>query len=172
MFEFVKRLFGISPKQDDQADRHQKPIAPGTQIRHDPGLVEQLKNDHQNLLTLYGEVIKAFEAADYKGVTDKLREFRTDLQGHLLTENLRLYVYLEHLFAHDETNYELIHGFRREMDGIARTALTFLKKYEAIGVDADLEKAFKEDFAIIGKVLGERIHKEEATLYPLYAADH
>jgi hypothetical protein len=35
-------------------------------------------------------------------------------------------------------------------------------------VDKDLAKAFAKDFAIIGKVLVERIEKEEQVLYPLY----
>jgi regulator of sigma D len=54
------------------------------------------------------------------------------------------------------------------MDGIAKVAMNFLKKYEAIGVDKELAGAFAKDFATIGQVLGARIQKEEQVLYPLY----
>lgn len=142
--------------------------APGTQIRYHPDLVDQLMTDHQKLLGIYGEIQAAFQAGNYPLVSQKLDEFRSGLQGHLLTENVRLYIYLDRCLAGDETNSELIRGFRREMDAIAKVAMNFLKKYEAIGVDQDLAAAFAKDFATIGQVLTERIQKEEQVLYPLY----
>ena len=87
---------------------------------------------------------------------------------HLLTENVRLYIYLDHMLRGDEANEELIRGFRKEMDDIAKTAMNFLKKYEAIGVDKDLAEVFSKDFATIGEVLTKRIKREESILYPLY----
>lgn len=142
--------------------------APGTEIRYHPELIDQLKGDHQKLLGIYGEIKAAFDSSDYQTVSEKLDQFRTGLQGHLLTENVRLYIYLDHCLAGDENNSELIRGFRREMDGIGKTAMNFLKKYEAIGVDSDLAPSFARDFETIGKVLGERIQREEEVLYPLY----
>lgn len=93
---------------------------------------------------------------------DRLSHWFQPLPGVLL------YVYLEHCFADDEANAELIHDFRHEMDRIGRVAMKFLKKYEAIGVDKDTAASFAGEFAQIGQVLGDRIKKEESVLYPLY----
>ncbi len=168
MFDFFKKKGDSKPAATAAPAAQQYNTAPGTEIRYHPELVEQLKSDHQTLLGIYGEIQAAFDAGDYARVSEKLDAFRTGLQGHLLTENVRLYIYLDRCLASDETNSELIRGFRREMDGIAKVAMNFLKKYEAIGVDKELAGAFAKDFATIGQVLGERIQKEEQVLYPLY----
>ncbi|WP_415036427.1 hemerythrin domain-containing protein [Azonexus sp.] len=164
---FRKKESAVAPAPVlEQAPQYR--AAPGTEIRFQPELVPQLKADHQNLIGLYLEIKAAFEGGDYVEVSKKLTHFRSGLQAHLLTENVRLYIYLSHSLANDEINSELIHEFRREMDAIARVAMNFLKKYDAIGVDNELAKAFAKDFATIGEVLTERIEKEERVLYPLY----
>lgn len=146
--------------------------APGTTIQYNPDLIVQLTKEHRQLLTMFGEIRVAFERGDYKKTVQKLNEFRSAFQAHLLTENVRLYIFLERSFADDETSYELIRGLRREMDGIARTALAFLEKYETIGIDKDVETSFARDVDAIGKILMHRIDSEEQALYPLYLDSH
>lgn len=169
MFGFFKRKKQPvpAPAEEVQAFR-----APGTQIHYNPELVTQLQKDHQELLALYGKIKERFEQGDYKEVTHLLNTFRQALQGHLLTENIRLYIYLERSMDQDELNGDLVRGFRREMDGIAKVAMAFLKKYEMIGVDAELAKPFAAEFANLGQVLVERINREENTLYPLYLPNY
>ncbi len=171
MFGLFRRKSRETTSQEGSTQKEYAP-APGTDIRYDPKLVDHLKDEHQQLLALYTEIKTLFENGDYSTVSKKLGEFSSGLQAHLLTENVRLYIYLNYMFTNDETNMELIRNFRREMDGIARVAMNFLKKYEAIGVDEDLANHFAKDFATIGEVLGKRIEKEETTLYPLYMASY
>ncbi len=165
MFNFFKKN---KPPVESAQPQEQYAPAPGTEIRYDPTLVDTLKRDHQQLLTAYGEIQAAFEDEDFELVSAQLNDFRAALHAHLLTENVRLYIYLNRQMAGDELNSDLIHGFRREMDSIGRNVLKFLKKYQTIGVDRELAPAFGRDFAAIGKVLVERIQQEESTLYPLY----
>lgn len=142
--------------------------APGTAIQYDPGLIERFKHDHRQLLALYNAIKQAFDRRDYAGVGAELDKFRSALNAHLLVENVRLYIYLEHMLAGDETSYQLVHGFRREMDGIGRAVVAFLTKYKTIGVDKDLAATFGRELEAIGKVLVDRITREEETLYALY----
>ena len=167
MFGFFKKK---STNNETAAPAPQEEVhtAPGTQIRYSPDLIDSLQSDHQTLLSLYGEINTAFDEKRYSDVSSMLTTFKSGLNAHLLTENVRLYIYLEHALVGDSTSSELIHGFRKEMDEIAKVAIGFLRKYEAIGVDEDLADHFATDFATIGKVLVERIQKEENTLYPLY----
>lgn len=146
--------------------------APGTTIQYNPDLILQLTKEHKQLLTMFGEIRIAFERGDYKKTVQKLNEFRSAFQAHLLVENVRLYIFLERSFANDETSYELIRSLRREMDGIARTALAFLEKYETIGIDKDVETSFARDVDTIGTILMHRIDSEEQALYPLYLDSH
>jgi hypothetical protein len=159
---------GSNPSPSPHPPQEEARTAPGTEIRYAPDLINTLKHDHQSLLALYGEIDKAFQEKRYHEVSTMLGEFKGQLHAHLLTENVRLYIYLDRSLAHDPSSSELIRGFRKEMDEIARTALGFLRKYETIGVDEQLASHFDTDFRTIGKVLVERIEKEENTLYPLY----
>jgi len=171
MFDLLKKKAKEKEADIDNDLSEHKP-APGTNIYFHPELIDQLKGDHKELVELYMEIKSLFEAESYKTVSEKLGDFRAALQGHLLTENVRLYIYLDHMFQGDETNSELIRGFRKDMGDIAKAVMSFLKKYEEIGVNNDLASQFDEDFATIGKVLTKRIENEETVLYPLYSTTH
>jgi len=167
MFGLFKRKKTPKPLEAESTQNNFR-SAPGTTIQYSPELVDSLLEDHKNILALYGDIKTAFEEKRYNDVSSMLNTFKSGLTAHLLTENVRLYIYLERSFESDTSSRELIHGFRHEMDGIAKVALSFLKKYETIGVDEDLSAHFGKDFETIGKVLVERIQKEEGVLYPLY----
>lgn len=174
---FLDFLFGKKEPQNGvpvqpplrQAPIPAKPVsAPGTHIGYHPELVSQLEGDHQNLLRIMGTVAEALAVQDLKAVVQRLDAFRSAIQDHLLTENVRLYVYLEHALVQDPVSHALIHEFRREMDGIGKAVLNFLAKYRELETQPELLRTFGDDLNAVGKVLVERIRREEAMLYPLY----
>lgn len=142
--------------------------APGTHIAYHPNLIDQLQGDHQKLLGIFGNILATFNAGDLAGTAKLLEEFRGNIQGHLLTENVKLYIYLEHALRQDEESHQLVHGFRHEMDGIGKVVLAFLGKYKNIASQPELAAAFGTELAQIGEALVARIQREEETLYPLY----
>ncbi len=142
--------------------------APGTAINYSAELVEKLKSDHVQLVSRFEAIRRAFAARDYAAAAAGLEAFRAAIQAHLLLENVRLYIYLEHQLAQDRASFELIHEFRREMDGIGKAVMGFLDKYRRIEADPRLLPAFAEELDAVGAVLVSRIEREEATLYPLY----
>ena len=144
-------------------------FAKGTEIRYDTQLVERLQGDHKSLLQIYADIINGAEKRNYKVIMDRLAKFRIVLTEHLLTENVKLYVYLDNELADDEMNSELIRSFRREMDEIGKTVMRMLRKYSQAGVDDLNVEEFAADFGTLGEVLGDRIQREESTLYLLYS---
>ncbi|MBI2307277.1 MAG: hemerythrin domain-containing protein [Rhodocyclales bacterium] len=147
----------------------QESAAPGTGIHYHPDLIGKLTADHQVLLKLFSETSVAAVRGDVVAAAARLEEFRVALQSHLLTENIRLYVYLQHALVDDAASRALIHEFRHEMDGIGRAVVDFLGKYRDLAAHPERATEFGEELAGVGKVLVERIRREEATLYPLYA---
>lgn len=145
-----------------------RPSASGTHIAHHADLVPNLEADHQKLLHIFGAIQAALQARDLATVVRRLDDFRTAIQGHLLTENVLLYVYLEHALAQDAVSHTLIHEFRLEMDAIGKAVLAFLAKYRQLESQPELVAEFGPDLASVGKVLTERIQREESMLYPLY----
>lgn len=142
--------------------------APGTRISFNPELVPQLKADHQKLLAIFGSISQAFNAEDLEETVQHLEIFRGAIQNHLLTENVRFYIYLEHALLEDPQSHALVHEFRHEMDGIGKAVLAFLGKYRQMSTQPNLAASFGGDLSLIGQVLVERIQREEEILYPLY----
>lgn len=137
-------------------------------IGYYPDLVGEMVDDHRQLLGAFGELVKAANAHDSVGFSSGLATFKSLLVGHLLKEAIKLYIYLRQQLRSDEGAYALITSYKSEMDGISRIAMAF--------VDAYSGKARHElDFPTVigqlrelGVVLGDRIRREEAELYPLY----
>lgn len=142
--------------------------APGTRIHHDSALIVGLKDDHQLLLQIFGSIGNAAKAGDLAEVEKRLGHFKTVLMDHLLKENIRLYVYLEHMLVEDPPSHQLMHEFRHEMDAIGKAVVAFLGKYKTIASQPELATAFAGDLAAIGEALVARIRREEDTLYPMY----
>lgn len=142
--------------------------APGTNIAYHADLIQNFEADHQKLLQIFSAIGSAFSAGDLATTVRRLDDFRGAIQAHLLAENVRLYIYLEHALAQDAASHALIHEFRHEMDGIGKAVLAFLGKYRQLDTQGDLAASFGDDLSAVGKVLVERIQREESTLYPLY----
>lgn len=142
--------------------------APGTHISYSADLVPHLHADHLMLAEIFTTIDNAFQAGDLAATVRHMNHFRMAVQAHLLSENVRLYIYLEHALAHDAVSHALIHEFRHEMDSIGKAVLTFLGKYRELDTQPNLAVSFGSDLKAVGKVLVERIEREESTLYPLY----
>lgn len=143
-------------------------VAPGTHIAYHPQLVAELVQEHRQLLADFNAVAQAFERGDLTATCRELEHFRGSLLAHLLKENVRFYIYLEHALAGDAASHALVHQFRHEMDGIGKTVLAFLGKYAELAANPALAASFTGELGGIGEVLIQRIRNEEDTLYPLY----
>lgn len=162
----------VLPKPSEPAPPpvRQEPVryARGTRIRYDEGLVDKLMDDHQRLLKIYTEITDAAENRNFEVLAERLNRFRIELTDHLLTENVKLYVFLDRSVEDDEMNSELIRSFRREMDQIGKVVMEFLRRYLLHGVSSLNVADFQAEFIKIGEVLGDRITREESTLYIMY----
>lgn len=170
---FLDFLFGKKRQQsatppDVAPTPPKQAMAPGTSIGYNADLVPHLEADHQKLLQIFTAINTSFNAADLAATVQHLEDFRGAIQAHLLTENVRLYIYLEHALARDAGSHALVHEFRLEMDGIGKAVLAFLAKYRQMEAQPELAATFGSDLEAVGKVLVERIQREESTLYPLY----
>ncbi len=131
-------------------------------------LVSGLKEDHRELLSLYGQIATAAQHGPYDGIPDQLGTLRFRLESHLRRENYRLYGFLEDRLSTDRDKARLIQDFRREMGTIAKQALRFIRHWQEHGVDDASAARFREELEGVGVILAERIKREERDLYPLY----
>ena len=174
MFEFLWKTKGSSKQNEaaNSAERSEeagRSKAPGTQLHYDPNLVSHLLADHRMLLGIFGDIAAAMKQKDMDLTKEKLGKFGDELNGHLLKENIRFYVYLQHSLKNDPENAAIMLGFRKEMQHIGKAVVDFLHKYTAEGDwNEAMWQSFQQEVGGIGKVLTKRIQMEENTLYPLY----
>ncbi|MDP2762778.1 MAG: hemerythrin domain-containing protein [Sideroxyarcus sp.] len=174
MFKFLWKKIGL-PVQDDAVKPAVRPMAAegqtvsGTQLHYDPDLVSNLLADHQMLLGIFGDIAAAMKLKNMKLVKEKLGKFGDELNGHLLKENIRFYVYLQHSLNNDPENAATMLGFRKEMQQIGKAVVDFLHRYTTEGDWNEATwQSFQQEIGGIGQVLTKRIQREENSLYPLY----
>jgi hypothetical protein len=160
LFKKKKRSIEIAPSNIISASNEG--------VAFDNNLIDTFQAEHQDLLRLFGDIKVAAEKDDFKRVQIKLKKFTSILRGHLLTENVKLYVYLTKELAHDPENKEIILSFRREMMQIGKVVNQFVTRYDRPLWSLGMRQHFLPELLSIGEVLVERIQREENTLYPLY----
>lgn len=131
-------------------------------------LVASLLNDHVELFKLYDDMERALKAGHFDAIPNLLSAFKTRLDIHLLSENLRFYCYLEQSLVQHPEELETMQSFRREMNDIARATVNFVRKWKTVGITPATQQKFGREAAQIRALLQERMQREEAGLYPLY----
>lgn len=166
---FFRKMFGQGA--DRAIDTTEAPATTPHRVGYDPKLIDSLLSDHARLGALYERIGKSSEAGDYDEVRKLLTHFKSSLQAHILTENVRFYTYVESLTAADRDSAKTMHDFRRDMNTIARQVIGFIKKYQACDFASRTEREqFAKDYANVGSLLEQRLDSEENDLYPLYVA--
>ncbi len=160
MFGFFRKKKKTEPKKSVG------PVNGG--ITYDEKLISQFTGEHQELLSLFGDMVEAAEAENWAKVQKTLKVFTTILRGHLLTENLKLYVYLTNNLKSDPESLSIIREFRQEMMQIGRAVNQFVTHYGALKWTEGMKTEFLPELHGIGEVLVKRIQHEEQVLYPLY----
>jgi hypothetical protein len=166
-------FFGLFSKKNESKsanfiEKQKSTPLPGTQLFYEDKLITDLKNDHQALLAIYGQIGEALENNNHDEIVDLFVDFSSGLRSHILKENLKLYVYLSHAMVLDTESLALIIELRSEMSKIGRTVNSFLTRYSELPWTTEKMASFPVEFKQIGDVLVERIEREESTLYPLY----
>jgi len=144
------------------------PAAPGTGIRFSPTLVDELKTEHQQFFRLHQLLLDALRDERLDEVPALLHRFDTLLTSHLLTEQVRLYAYMDAYFNSDPQAREMLRDYRIEMERIGNSVRKMIKKYKDIADRPELQATIEEDMEELRQVLAERMSREELTLYPLY----
>jgi len=161
-----------SPNQVSTPPAVRQSQAPGTRIGYDPLLIGRLRSDHQRILELFTQTQALLTTHDYDGVKRKLGDLRIVLQDHLMTANVKFYVYVSRHLAGDAAKSAIINEYRREMLVNSRQIMDFLRTYSAARLDDSFADSFQIELLVIGSALVHRIEREQASLFPLYQASY
>jgi hypothetical protein len=152
-------MLSASPRTSDQVG-----------FRFDPLFIPRLKAEHRELLEGFGQ-IKAFaEQGDWPAAEARLSQFRAVLTEHLVIESVRLYVFLTQACASDPDKLATMRQFSTEMHSIGKAVVKFVEQHSELVGRPDAQKSFVAGWPEIGFTLGDRIRREERSLYPMYEA--
>jgi regulator of sigma D len=147
-----------SPQQDGRDN----------EIQFDAGLITKLKDDHQILIDIFTEINQSADNGHFNKLPELLSKFTHSLQSHIVTENVKFYVYMRNKLKHDKENSTNLADVRREMDGIARAVIKFTSLHSVTPITYETVAIFKRELGEIGEVLVKRVQLEEGMLYPMY----
>lgn len=163
----VKRLFGGSKNTTQAAANESASTLPST-VSYHPTLIDEYTHTHEELDMQFKAIKHAVEQGRFEHVGEALTTFQISFDGHILSENVRFYAYMEQQMRTDNENLKLIREFRTEMHSIARQTTQFVREWNRKGVDAANKEAFLKEYDAVNHVLQLRLQSEEKNLYPLY----
>lgn len=164
---WMSRKLGKDRKQQEMVNET-RDRAPGAGVQYHPGLIDTYVSTHRELEELFNSLGKKAKAGDYTGALEVLTRFKTTLESHLLSENVRFYAYVEQQMKGDRENAMLIKSFRTEMNDIARKVVRFVRKWRENGINPATVTDFLNEYREIGRILQRRMEAEEKDLYSLY----
>ncbi len=135
----------------------------GSSFSYDKSLISGYKKDHQKLVKLLTCVVNEEKS---NNIRKFLSEFRTELLGHLLSEDVRLYRHLREYYKNDKSTLELILEYEKSIKEIQKEVLSFIDFY--LSPKKIFDKTFDAKLADIVSALLTRISTEESSLYMLY----
>jgi hypothetical protein len=163
---WMSKIMGADTKRKQLVEEKQvQPAAAG--IAYHPELVGEYKSTHRELEKLFAAIGDVVGQGDVAALSQALAAFKAELEGHVLSENVRFYGYLEQQLKGSPDNYQLVKGFHSEMSVIARQVVQFVRKWKETNPANSLDE-FLDDYRQVGEVFARRIGAEERDLYPLY----
>jgi len=168
----LKKFFSAKEQQNLQQDR-KAVVSRSNQndkfpIGYDENLIDRLKDDHTELVRLFTSVISHVENQRFTKAITELSTFRTLLTSHLITENTKLYLYLNYAYQKESTTSEMVSHFRKEMSHIGKSVMSFIQQYNHSGITAANQQKFLRQANEIAGILVNRIETEEQRLYEIY----
>jgi len=135
-------------------------------LPYDAKLIKKFHKDHEKLIKTVTKIDTALQANDTKKVKALLAQFKIELLGHFMEEDIKLYRYLKKYYHDEEETTKTVAMFEESIKDIQRDVVAFLDHYAK--ENTPLDAKFKEHFDEIVEALGTRIKTEENNLYTLY----
>jgi hypothetical protein len=134
----------------------------------DVTLVKALHADHRKLLALHEDIGRSMTERRYLEIPAQLVALRTRFEAHVLTENVRLYSFLERLFQGDAGRLDELAEYRADANAMLLAVLKFVKHHRRTTFDESRLLAFADEHRRVGAMLARLVAREENGLYRLY----
>lgn len=132
------------------------------------GLTEGFKNEHQEISSIFENIILNANDKDYVTLPLMLSKFTKKCAEHFNAEE-ELYLYMKALAgSRSEIERKVANEFSAEMKNLSVSLFSIINQSNYIPVNDNTVDGFVEELGELGEILQERIRREEKILYPLY----
>lgn len=132
------------------------------------GLTDSFKNNNQEILSISEIIMHLANEKEYATLPLMLSKFSKKCVEHF-SEEEELYTYMKALAGNrSEIERKVAIEFSQEMKNLSISLFSILNQSNYIPVTDDTVDGFIEELGEIGKIVTERIRREEKILYPLY----
>ncbi len=126
-------------------------------------LIEELKNEHKNILDILDQV-KKMGISSSSG-REKLLSARDLLMAHMMKEDEQYYPKLRRAAASNEGLKVMLDYFIRDMENVSKKAMQLFDKYAQGGDEAE----FAGEMKLLYVMLKDRVRTEENTLFTKFS---
>lgn len=132
-------------------------------------LIETLTGEHKQIRLIYNNIMSAAVDRQYADVDVELEKFGEAIRAHYGYADRELYSCIAEFLKYNFPNRkEAFDNISLEMKKIAVEILTILTKSPNLPLSGQTYSEFMVEFLKIGKVMNERIIREETVLFKMY----
>ena len=132
------------------------------------GLIESFIEEHQEILSIYENILKNAKDREYTTMPLMLSNFSKKCLKHFNGEE-ELYNFMKVLASsRSKIERKVAREFSIEMKNLSVSLFTILNQSNYIPVTDNTVDGFIREFEELGSLLQERISREEKILYPMY----
>lgn len=136
---------------------------------HDFSLIDDLIAEHKKIRFIFNQVMSLAIKKDYVKVSDKLELFNAEIREHYHKADTELYAYLK---TYVQIKYpkreKAFTQLSLEMKNLSIEIYYIISQSPNIPFKEETRKEFIKEFMTLGKLLNERINKEQTVLFKMY----
>ena len=164
---------GVDDSSSVDPQAQQEPIPKPLKKRDLPGydytLIDTLHNEHKRIRFVFNRIMSYAIEKDYEKVAGQLEIFNSEIRQHYQKADTDLYAYLK---TYVQIKYpkreKAFTQLSLEMKNLSIEIYYTISQSPNVPLSEKTYNGFMKDFMAVGKLLNERILREESVLFKMY----
>lgn len=140
---------------------------------YDYTLIETLHAEHKRIRFIFNKIMSFTIEKDYEKVAGQLETFNSEIRRHYQKADIELYAYLK---TYVQIKYpqreKAFTQLSLEMKNLSIEIYYTISQSPNIPLSGKTYNGFMKEFMTVGKLLNERILREESVLFKMYKQTH
>lgn len=132
-------------------------------------LVEALRDEHRDIRYIYNRIMSAAVDRDYEEAMQELDAFHAEIRTHYKKADSELYFYIRtYVQIKHPKREKAFNQLLLEMKNISIEIYYIITQSPSLPLSGETYNGFMLEFLKLGKLMNERINREENVLFKMY----